>query len=57
MHIDKLIEMLERVRDEIPNANVYFTVEQNGLSFEANFENFYIDTDSDDVEMLLIYKH
>ena len=55
MHIDKLIEKLQRIKDELPSADVYFTAQVEDFNYELDFENFYIDTDNNNVEMCFMY--
>lgn len=56
MHIDDLIEKLQRIKNELQDADMYFTVEIDDFSYEVDFEEFYADAENNNVEMKLVYK-
>lgn len=56
MHIDDLIEKLQRIKNELQDADMYFTVEIDDFSYEVDFEEFYTDAENNNVEIKLVYK-
>ena len=56
MHFDDLIEKLQRIKNELQDADMYFTVEIDDFSYEVDFEEFYADAENNNVEMKLVYK-
>ena len=56
MHIDDLIEKLQRIKNELQDADMYFTVDIDDFSYEVDFEEFYADAENNNVEMKLVYK-
>ena len=56
MHIDDLIEKLQRIKNELQDADMYFTVDIDDFSYEVDFEVFYADAENNNVEMKLVYK-
>lgn len=51
MRIDFLMEKLAELQKLNPNANIYFTDEISSGTMETYFEEFYIDEETNEIEM------
>ena len=51
MTIDILIDKLMKLQKLYPGAMVYFTDELNKETWQTYLEDFYIDEESDEIEM------
>ena len=51
MTIDILIDKLMQLQKLYPGASVYFTDETNKNTWETYFEDFYVDEESNEIEM------
>ena len=51
MTIDILIDKLMKLQKLYPNAMVYFTDEINKETWETYLEDFYVDEESDEIEI------
>ena len=51
MQIDILINALMKLQELHPGAMVYFTDENNKETWETYLEDFYVDEESNEIEM------
>ena len=51
MKIEILIDKLIELQKLYPNATVYFTDEVNNETLETYLEDFYVDEESNEIEM------
>ena len=51
MTIDILIDKLMKLQKLYPGAMVYFTDEINSETWQTYLEDFYVDEESDEIEM------
>ena len=51
MKINELVDKLTKLQNLYPDANLYFTNESCvGATSEINFEDFYVDEDTNEIE-------
>ena len=55
MTIDALIDRLTKLQKLYPKANIYFTGEINNGTFETYLEEFYVDEETNEIEMKFNY--
>ena len=55
MQIDILINALMKLQELHPGAMVYFTDENNKETWETYLEDFYVDEESNEIEMKFLY--
>lgn len=51
MQINALISKLQKLQELYPDARVYFTDENNKETWETYLEDFYVDEESNEIEM------
>lgn len=52
MKIEQLINLLTKIQEDYPNAEVYFTDGNKQEWFETYFQDFNIDEEDNTIEML-----
>lgn len=57
MQINELISKLMELQRLYPDAQIYFTDEDCGNTWETYFEDFYVDEEANEIEMKFDTRH